>query len=259
MKLIKILMLIACISLASCNGMKNYTLNTNATIDVVKSTSQLAGIRPWPETSETEKNRPKTTLNKIDTSPYFRGALTKIPKLIKGYELNSSNDAASFKTLKNNFTFKASAVRFKFARIFKPKDSKFLSNGLEFDAVLLALDSEHYVLSIENLKVDFSRVKITKEFPVVLICIEFSTQSTKGATLKSMPLIIPYKVGSPSAIGYRGYYTRSFPKSQSKDLQFKVSEIHLKSISGKQFDAVLANNPKELPLILEALNQLVID
>lgn len=259
MQKFKILMLIASMSLASCGGIKNYTLNTNATIDVIKSASQLAGIRPWPETTETEKNRPETTLNKIDTSPYFRHALTKIPNFIKGYELNSSNDAASFKTLKNNFKFKASAVRFKFARIFKPKDSKFLSNGLEFDAVPLAIDLENFVLSIENLKVDFSRVKITKEYPIVLICIEFSTQSSQGATLKSMPLIIPYKVGSSSAIVYRGYYTRSFAKSQSKDLQFKVSEIHLKSISGKQFDAVLAKNPKELPIILEALNQLVID
>lgn len=259
MKIYKIIFLFVLMFLMSCNGIKNYTLEDNK-VKVVKSSMAAARIKPNSGRNGEKISVLKTPIKQFKSDDYVDQLLKHISRNTKGFQIDTEKKTVSYIS-SQTYTFdKTDPKIMNFGRLIKPKKDKFYKNVLDFEIIGRYLNSDKFVFTIDDFKYDYSLLKIKRDYPLIIISIQFLEKQDQ-VTLSSAPrLIIPYKIGDPnwlSSINYQNYYTLEFDKQNFEHLELRVTEIYLDNITTAEVDAITNGKTKDLPEVLKAIADLI--
>lgn len=268
MKIYKIIFLFSFLILVNCktttsgktftkNAVLDYTFKNNS-ISVLETGAQFS----YAERIKDYKSKLATdSLKRIDTDILLSKMgvtfpIGKKPYLSPEKKLATYRSGYSFKQLKDEVTSDPDVPSFKFKRIFRPKNSPFNTIGLDFHIVPHYLAPGSVVFTIDSLTFDYTKVKISKAYPVALIGLEVKLILKDGKSFVTPRLIIPAIAGQNNIldqINYKHYYTKALPTEGFRSIEINVSEILIEDFSSSKFIEIL-NIHSELPDILKEIS-----
>jgi hypothetical protein len=269
MKIYKIILPLVFLTLINCKTIKSErTFSKDAILDYTFKNDSVLILESSMQFGYAQ--RVKDYKNKLDTDSLKRidteTVLTKLdiafpignkPYLSPNKNLATYRSGYSFKKLNNTVTSDPKVPDFHFKRIFNPKESRFKNLALDFQIVSHYLKSGEVVFTIDSLKFDYTKVKISKSYPVALIGLEIKLALKDGKSFVTPRLIIPAIAGQNhllEQINYRNYYTKALPIDGFRSMEINSSEILLEDLAHSKFIEILKTH-SELPDILRAISE----
>ncbi len=127
------------------------------------------------------------------------------------------------------------------------------------------LQNKYMAFSLEDLKMNYSKAKITDKFSFInlmitvkLIYTEKASEVNEKKEITSKPLIIPYSLNPNFNFDknkYKSYFTDMFPLENIIEIDIKVEEINPKKIKIEDLQKILTDNNEDIKKILEAISE----
>lgn len=240
------------------NAVLDYALKGDSLIVFVHKT-QLAFAK---RVENHEHKLPIENLKRVKTDELIDKMDVEFPIGRKPY-LSPNRNLASYKSFynfkakeKTDVTTDPKVPFLNFKRVFKSEENPFMNLGLDFKIIPHYLKSGRIAFTIDSLKYNFSRVKISKQKPIVFVSLSMKLNLKDGTTFSTSRLLIPLIPGRDdfnNQINYKPYYAKAIPVAGVRAIETKVEEIHIEGITNSEYMRII-NTHSELPDILEAIH-----
>ncbi|WP_179345633.1 hypothetical protein [Winogradskyella ursingii] len=273
----KIIIVFGFLLLFNCKSTKYYTYNNNKDVEKIKSVSDYTKLEidmvavPFQKL-EINSSQELIIANSLSTA--LVSLVGNIPKYVTQFiETEKQRYTATYKarnSLKENI--ESREKHFYLPQITLTKS--FVKEGKDFEnipatCIILKphlVQSKFLAFTIEDLEINYSKAKLTKDYPIVNMLIEIKATTIDSTNAKkeliAKPMIITHKVGDYKWFkrdDYKTYFSDTFSTEGIIDFEVKITEINPKKVSLENLEKILTDNKDDLANLFKAISDAIKD